>query len=156
MAPVGIKDIFIFAKLLGGISLAAVAFSTVLTLLYCLALFYFCYRLIWLFSTEGTILRVEHKFKRHMQLISQEGSRQRAMLSSTVDQENIGHLVMLINEAMNLRKAHLDPVTVQEIQSLLIRCRNTEDFNQAMRIYKIVVDTDVALLNSSLVELLND
>jgi hypothetical protein len=156
MAPAGIKSIFMFARLLGGFALAAVAFSAVLTLLYCLTLFYFCYRLIWLFSTEGAILRMEYKFKRHIQLISQEGSRQRAMLSSTIDQENIGYLVMLINEAMNLRKAHLDPVIVQEIQSLLIRCRNTEDFNQGLQIYKIVVDTDVALLNSSLAELLND
>lgn len=156
MASVGIKGIFIFAKLVGGISLVAVVFSAVLTLLYCLALFYFCYRLIWLFSADGTILRMERKFKRHMEKLSLEGLRQRVTLSSTVDEDNIGHIVMLVNEAINLRKAHLDPDIVPEIQALLIRCRNTKDFIQVLHVHKIVVDTEVALLNSSLVELLND
>jgi hypothetical protein len=99
---------------------------------------------------------MERKFKRHIEKLSLEGLRQRTTLSSTVDQENIEQFVMLVNEAMNLRKAHLDPGIVPEIEALLIRCRNTKDFNQVLQIYKTVVDTDVALLNSSLVELLND
>lgn len=156
MVTIGIKAVFIFAKLLGGIWLAAVAFSTVLILFYLLALFYFFYRLIWLFSDDGTILRMERKFKRYMERVSQQGLRQRATFSRTVDQENIKHLVMLVNEEINLRKVHLDPTIVPEIQNILNRCRYAQDFNKVLRIHKIVIDTDVALLNSTLSELLDD
>jgi hypothetical protein len=153
---VGIKALLIFAKLLAGICLAAVAFSTVLTVLYFVALFYLYYRLIWFFSADGTILRMEWKFKRHMDKISLDGLIQRATFSKIVDQENIDRLAMLVYEAMDLRKTHLNPDITPEIHSLLIKCRNTMDFNQVLLIYKTVVDTDVALLNASLVELLDD
>ncbi|NOT13435.1 MAG: hypothetical protein HOP23_16690 [Methylococcaceae bacterium] len=156
MAPRGMKAVYIFARLLAGICLAAVAFSTVLTLLYFVALFYLFYRLVWLCSADGTILRMEWTFKRHIEKLSLDGSNQRATFSKTVDQNNIDHLVMLVNEAMDLRKTHLNPDITPEIHCLLIRCRNTMDFNQALLIYKTVVDTDVALLNASLEELLDD
>lgn len=156
MAPIGIKAVFIFAKVVGGVFLAPIAFGTVLILLYLLSLFYFFYRLIWLFSFDGTILRMKRKFKRHKEQIFLEGLRKRAALSGTVDQKNMKHLVMLVNDALNLRKAYLDPAIVPEIQSMLVRCRYTKDFNQVLHIHKIVVDTDSALLNSSLEELLDE
>ncbi|MGZ8240830.1 MAG: hypothetical protein ACXWTK_04880 [Methylobacter sp.] len=152
----GTKVVFMLAKLLCGIWLAAVAFSTVFILFYLLTVVYFFYRLIWLFSSEGTTLRMERKFRRYMDRILQEGLRQRATLSRTVDQENIKHIVMLVNQEINLRKVHLDPPIVTEIQNLLKKCRYTQDFNKVLCVHKLVVDTDVALLNSTLSELLDD
>lgn len=152
---IGIKGAFIFAKLLGGIWLAVVTFSTVLILLYLLTLFYFFYRLVWLFSDDATVLRLQRKFKRHREKLLQEGIRQRTTFSNTVDRKNIMHLVMLVNEEINLRKAHLDPAIVLEIQNMLNSCRYARDFDKVLRIHKIVVDTDAALLNSTLSELLD-
>jgi hypothetical protein len=156
MVTIGTKIVFIFAKLVGGIWLAAVTFSTVLILFSVLTLVYFLYRLVWLFSVEGTTVRMEQKFKRYMERISQEGLRQRAILSGTVDQENIKHLVMLVNQEVNLRKVHLDSAIVPEIQNLLNSYRYAQDFNKVLRLHKIVVDTDIALLNSTLRELLDE
>lgn len=156
MAPIGIKAVFIFAKVVGGIILAPVAFGTVLILLCLLTLFYFFYRVVWLFSIDGIILRMKRKFSRRKEQIFLEGLRQRAALSRSADQKNIKHLIMLVNDAMNLRKAYLKPAIITEIQSILIRCRYAKDFNQVLHIHQVVVDTDVASLNSSLEELLDE
>jgi hypothetical protein len=156
MVTLGTKFVFTFAKLVGGIWLAAVTFSTVLILFSVLALVYFLYRLAWLFSSEGTALRMERRFRRCRERMSQEGLRQRATLSGTVDRENLKHLVMLVNQEVNSRKVHLDPAIPPEIQNLLNSYRYAQDFNKILRIHKIVVDTDIALLNSTLSELLDE
>ncbi|CAA9891425.1 hypothetical protein METHB2_400007 [Candidatus Methylobacter favarea] len=156
MSIIGIKGVFVFTKLLGGIGLAAVTFSTVLILFSILTLVYFLYRFVWIFSAEGTNLRMERKFRRYMEKLSQQELIHRITLSRTVDQENIKHLVTLVNQEINLRKVHIDPTIVPEIQNLLNSCRYAQDFNKALRIYKIVIDTDIALLNSTLRELLDE
>lgn len=156
MASVSIKFFVIFAKLLGGVFLASVAFGSVMVLLYCLSLFYLFYRLIWLFSIDGIILRMKRKFRCHKEKICLEGLRRRAALSRTADQKNMKHLIILVNDAMNLRKAYVNPAIITEIQSILTRCRYAKDFKQVLHIHQVVANTDIASLNSSLEELLDE
>ena len=150
------KYVISLARLIGGMLLVGVAllgFSVVCLLL---ILFYLLYRFLWLFSNEASKQHMEQKFKRRKEKLLHYELNKRSKFSTSIDQENICSLIKLTNQEISSRKEYLDSFVLSETQYLLNRCRHDQDFNQALRIHDIVVQTDDVLLNQKLANLIDE
>lgn len=125
--------------------------------LICLAIaltpFYAVRYVLWRLSANGRIQHAQKKYQRRKQRIIRREQGKRLKLSQRVDKAGIQSLVKLSKNEIIKRKKHLDYRVFIQTKRRLNRCMAEMNFADAHRIHSAIVDTELDLLNETLIQL---
>ena len=100
--------------------------------------------------------RTKQQFEHQRQKLLQRAKKQRFDYSRAADRQDIELLIQQIEQQLQCHQQQLDVHLVNELHYLLGRYQQDLKFDKTLRIHAIVTNTDAALLNTALSELVND
>ncbi len=105
------------------------------------------------FSNKERIQHLKERYQRRQhKLIAHEQSK-RLKISQRSDKADMQYLVKLTYNEINNRKKNIDYIIFIEIKRRLKRCLDEMNFDDALRIHRTIVNTELDLLNESLNQL---